>query len=179
MQKLVLGLTLSRIISGPILFFAIALNYFGLAFFIFISASITDYLDGHLARKHDVTSALGEVLDPVADKIIVIFIIFAIAIHLESLYVSLVGSIILSRDIWVGSLRDLNARIGNIAATKVSWFAKLKTAFQLITFSAYIFALYLNNELFIFTCHFFLFATMIASLSSAFDYTVSTFIKKK
>ena len=70
-------LTISRIFIGLIIFILLIFDSFLLAAFIlFIFAGLTDYLDGYLARKYDAKSQIGEILDPIADKILVVFLFF-------------------------------------------------------------------------------------------------------
>ena len=84
---------------------------------------------------------LGAILDPIADKILVTFIILALSIELSSVFIGLLGGGMLVREFWVGALRDLNARQNNTEATTVSPLAKIKTSIQFITFSSYLFRL--------------------------------------
>ena len=72
-----------------------------------------------MARKYSLTSVLGAVLDPIADKILITFVLIALVLALYSIFIAFLGSIILAREFWVGALRDLNARNGNEAATTV------------------------------------------------------------
>jgi len=118
---------------------------------------------------------LGAVLDPIADKILITFIILALSIELSSVFVGLVGGIMLVREFWVGALRDLNARQNNTDATTVTLLAKFKTAIQFITFSSYLFGLVLNNSLILFTSNFLLFLALIITLQTGLSYTISTF----
>ena len=68
-------LTYFRIISAPIIFLLVVIfNSYGWALILFIFASSTDYWDGYLARKYNFESVLGEVVDPIADKILITFI---------------------------------------------------------------------------------------------------------
>ena len=53
-------------------------------FITFCFAGLTDYLDGYLARKYNAESQLGEILDPIADKILIIFILIGLSVHLHS-----------------------------------------------------------------------------------------------
>ena len=135
-------LTYFRILIAPIIFILITLfDFYGWALLLFFIASISDYWDGFLARKYNLESMLGAVLDPIADKILVTFIILALSIELSSVFIGLVGGIMLVREFWVGALRDLNARQNNSDATKVTPLAKIKTSIQFITFSSYLFGL--------------------------------------
>ena len=85
MRNLIQLLTYFRIIAGPIIFIMIVvLENYGVALLIFILAGASDYWDGYLARKYSLTSVLGEVLDPIADKILITFTVIAISMNLES-----------------------------------------------------------------------------------------------
>ena len=142
---------------------------------LFIFASISDYFDGALARKYNLSSQLGEVLDPIADKILVLFMLFALTLYFASIYIGFISCIMLAREFWVSALRDLNARNRNTEATQVTLMAKFKTTSQFITFSGYLLALTMNNSLMIFISHFFLFLTLIITLQTGLSYTVSSF----
>ena len=169
-------LTYFRIFIAPIIFLLITFyDSYGLALFLFILASISDYWDGFLARKYILESIIVGVLDPIADKILVTFLILGLSLELSSIFIGLVGGIILVREFWVGALRDLNARQNNPDATKVTLLAKTKTFIQFITFSSYLFGLVLNNSLILFASNFLLFLALIITLQTGLSYTMSTF----
>jgi len=171
-------LTYFRIFIAPIIFLLITFcNLYGWALFLFILASISDYWDGFLARKYKLESIIGAVLDPIADKILVTFLILGLSLELSSIFIGMVGGIMLVREFWVGALRDLNARRNNSDATKVSLLAKTKTFIQFMTFSSYLFGLALNNSLILFTSNFLLFLALIITLQTGLSYTLSTFKK--
>jgi len=169
-------LTYFRILIAPIIFILITLfDFYGWALLLFFIASISDYWDGFLARKYNLESVLGAVLDPIADKILVTFIILALSIELSSVFIGLVGGIMLVREFWVGALRDLNARQNNADATNVTPLAKIKTSIQFVTFSSYLLGLVLDNSLILFTSNFLLFLALIITLQTGLSYTMSTF----
>ena len=176
MNYFIQSLTYFRIFIAPIIFLLITFyDSYGLALFLFILASISDYWDGFLARKYKLESIIGGVLDPIADKILVTFLILGLSLELSSIFIGLVGGIILVREFWVGALRDLNARQNNPDATKVTLLAKTKTFIQFITFSSYLFGLVLNNSLILFASNFLLFLALIITLQTGLSYTMSTF----
>ena len=145
---------------------------------ILILAGITDYFDGFLARKYNASSDIGEILDPIADKILIIFILFALAVNLSSYLIGFMSSIILSREIWVSALRDYNARNNNIDATRVIYIAKMKTTIQLFTISVYLFGLMLSNMLILIIGDIFLIISTLITFYTGYLYTVQSFEKK-
>ena len=149
-----------------------------LALILFFVAGITDYFDGYLARKYNAVSKLGEILDPIADKILILFVLFGLAINLSSYLVGFIGAIIITREIWVGALRDLNARNGKSDATKVTFIAKIKTSIQIFTISIYLFGLTLNNMLILIIGDIFLFISLFITLYTGFIYSINTFKSK-
>ncbi len=103
-------LTLSRILLAPIILFFIIFDNYLTATLLFFLAGITDYLDGYFARKYNAESQIGEILDPIADKILVVFILFGLSVNLSSYLIASLGSIILAREIGVAALRDYASR---------------------------------------------------------------------
>ncbi len=178
MKSFIQFLTCFRIFIAPIIFLLVTtFNFYGWALFLFLLATISDYWDGYLARKYKLESVIGAVLDPIADKILVTFLILALSIELSSIFIGLVGGLILVREFWVGALRDFNARQGSSEATKVTFLPKIKTSIQFLTFSSFLFGLFLNNALLIFFSNFFLFLALIITLKTGLSYTIATFSK--
>ena len=168
-------LTYFRIFIAPIIFILITYDSYGWALFLFFVASISDYWDGFLARKYKLESKVGEVIDPIADKILAMFLIIALCIELSSVYIGLVGGIMLAREFWVAALRDLNARQGESESTKVTFLAKFKTSIQFLTFSCYLTGLTLNNSFILFISNFLLILALIITLQTGLSYTIATF----
>ena len=169
-------ITFSRIFLAMIIFILLTQNdsYF-LALILFFLAGITDYIDGALARKFSVTSQLGEIIDPIADKILIIFLFFGLSISLSSYWIGFIASIIISREIWVAALRDFNSRNNNTNATKVTFLAKIKTAVQLFTIFTYLTALAFNKMLLIIIGDIFLFLSLLITIYTGYIYTFNTF----
>jgi len=171
-------LTYFRILSAPLIFTLVTFfDFYGWALFIFFIASISDYWDGFLARKFNLESEIGAILDPIADKVLITFLILSLSVELSSLYIGFFGGLMLAREFWVGGLREFNSRNGRMGATKVTFLAKIKTTIQFLTFASYLFGLYLNNSLIIFLSNFFLFLALIITLKTGLEYTISTFKK--
>lgn len=169
-------ITVSRIVFGVIIFLLLTkTDLYWHAFILFFIASITDYFDGYLARKYNLVSQLGEILDPIADKILIVFLLFAISINLTSYYIGFLSAAIITREIWVGALRDLNARQQNSNATKVTFLAKIKTTIQLFTISTYLFGLAMNNMIILIIADIILCISFIITIYTGWIYTLNTF----
>ena len=176
MSILINLITISRIIFGAIIFVLLTrAELYWFAFFLFFIASITDYFDGYLARKYNLVSQLGEILDPIADKILIIFLLFAISVNLTSYYIGFLAAAIITREIWVGALRDFNARQQNSNATRVTFLAKIKTTIQLFTISIYLLGLAIDNMLIVLIADIMLFISFIITLHTGLIYTSNTF----
>jgi len=180
-MKLIINLlSVSRIILAFFIFGLIMQsNGYVLALFLFMFAGITDFLDGYLARKYNLTSVIGEILDPIADKILIIFILFALAINLSSYIVGFFASLIISREILVSALRDYNSRNNNTSATKVTFLAKFKTTIQIFTISLYLFALAIDNMLLLIISDLFLATSTIITLYTGYLYIYNSFAKER
>ena len=142
-----------------------------------IQTLVLTYWDGFLARKHSLTSSFGEVLDPIADKILITFTLIALSVDLSSTYIALISSLILAREFWVSALRDLNARNGDQQATSVTFLAKTKTSIQLFCLCGFLTGLYFSNALILFLANFFLFLALIITMQTGLSYTIATFKK--
>ncbi len=130
-------LTIGRIILVP--FFVIAFylpGFYGdlTALIIFIVASFTDFLDGLLARMLGEESKLGELLDPIADKIIVATALILLVMN-ETIkhYEVIAAIIILTREILISGLREFLAK--DKVKLPVSSLTKLKTFLQMASIS--------------------------------------------
>ena len=127
-------LTIGRIIIVPFFVLAFYLpGFYGdlTAFALFVVASFTDFLDGMLARMLGEESKLGELLDPIADKIIVATALILLVMSGTIKHYEVIAAIIiLTREILISGLREFLAR-GQIKLP-VTNLAKLKTFLQMV-----------------------------------------------
>ena len=128
-------LTIGRIIIVPIFVFTFFLpGLFGdlIPFFIFLLASFTGYLDGLLARLFKEESKLGELLDPIADKIIVAAALILLVMN-ETIknFEVIAAIIILTREILISGLREFLAKVS--IDMPVTGLSKLKTFLQMLS----------------------------------------------
>jgi len=176
--KLINLLTFSRIIFAIVIFIFLALeqNYL-FALLLFFISGLTDFFDGFLARKYKTSSELGEILDPLADKILIIFVFIGLAVNLSSFVIGFAASLIISREIWISVLRDFNARNNNTNATKVIYIAKIKTSIQLFTIFIYLCGLVINNMLLIIIGDIFIVISVLITIYTGYIYTKNSFNK--
>tara|TARA_Y200000002_G_C22603941_1_gene630756 strand:+ start:24 stop:608 length:585 start_codon:yes stop_codon:yes gene_type:complete len=130
-------LTIGRIIIVPIFVVTFFIpGFFGdlIPFFLFVLASFTDYLDGLLARFFKEESKLGELLDPIADKILVAAALILLVMNgTIKNYEVIAAIIILTREILISGLREFLAR--SAVSMQVTSLAKLKTFIQMTSIS--------------------------------------------
>ena len=130
-------LTIGRIIIVPVFVFAYYLpGFYGdvIPFVLFVLASFTDFLDGLLARMYKEESKLGELLDPIADKIIVATALILLVMDgTIKNYEVIAAIIILTREILISGLREFLAK-GKINLP-VSSLSKAKTFLQMTAIS--------------------------------------------
>lgn len=97
---------------------------------LFALASVTDWLDGYLARYLNQTSSFGAFLDPVADKLMVAA---ALIVLVNLTYVGAIAAfIIIGREIAISALREWMAQLGSSKSVAVSLLGKVKTTFQML-----------------------------------------------
>ncbi|QBG35056.1 CDP-diacylglycerol--glycerol-3-phosphate 3-phosphatidyltransferase [Litorilituus sediminis] len=128
-------ITLFRIILIPvfILVFYLPLSWsnFG-AFAVFWLASVSDALDGYLARKLNQSSAFGAFIDPVADKLMVVAALVMIAQDYQTWWVSIPAIIMIAREVFISALREFMSSRGKRDIIAVSNMGKYKTAAQML-----------------------------------------------
>jgi len=131
-------LTIGRIVLVPIFVITFYLpGFLGdiIPFFIFVLASFTDFLDGLLARLYKEESKLGELLDPIADKIIVASALVLLVMDGTIVNYEVVAAIIiLIREILISGLREFLAKVQ--VDMPVNSLAKFKTFIQMFAIAA-------------------------------------------
>ncbi len=125
-------LSISRILFlAPIIIF-FEYNFYLISLLTFLVASLTDYLDGYLARKNKLTSDLGSLLDPLADKIFVSILLIWMTFNFQELIILISSILIVSREISISYLRlFFISKSKNLKEVKSDLIGKSKTAFQM------------------------------------------------
>ena len=127
--------TWGRIIAIPLV---VGVFYLGLedrlqnllATLLFIVVALTDWADGYLARRLNMTSSFGAFLDPVADKFLICAALLVL-VHEQRLH-ALVALVIIGREIAISALREWMAHIGASRSVAVSMLGKVKTVVQMV-----------------------------------------------
>ncbi len=147
-------ITLSRIAAIPLIVWILTTSYFGapgdtrrvvLASGIFVLASITDGLDGYLARRRGQITTMGMLLDPLADKLMIAALYVALAQLLPSIVSVWVVIIIVGREFLISGLRSIAASEG--FTIEASDLGKFKMVIQIVSVVAAILALRWNEWL--------------------------------
>lgn len=144
-------ITLSRIILIPfvMLFYLVPMFPYAkaVALGLFLIASFTDHLDGHIARTRGLVTNLGKFLDPIADKLLTSSVLFMIvADGTVNMYFGIIAlTIIIGREFMVAALRQLAASKGVVvAADKLG---KIKTVTQMVALTGYLLYALLMTEI--------------------------------
>ena len=113
---------------------------------VFVTAALTDWLDGHLARKMGLSSPFGAFLDPVADKLIVSTALVLLVSDINvldkafsSVLFIISVTVIIGREIVISALREVMADMGKRGEVAVDKSGKFKTGFQLTAISMLLF----------------------------------------
>jgi cardiolipin synthase len=123
-------ITLGRIILVPIVVWAITSGEMRAAFFLFVAAGVSDAVDGFIAKRFDMTSELGALIDPLADKALIVSIYVALGIA-GALPISLV-ILVVSRDIMIVSGFMLSWVIGKPMPVRPLPVSKANTVAQIL-----------------------------------------------
>ncbi len=164
-------LTISRIISIPmiviLLMYDTKITTF-ISALIFSIASITDYFDGYLARTRGLMTKLGKILDPLADKLLVVStLVMLVDLHFIQAWIACV---IIGRELAVTGLRCVLIENGQDVAA--SWLGKYKTGFQIAAIIPLTMHYSYFGINFDFIGQFFLYGALIYTIWSGVDYFI-------
>lgn len=128
-------LTVARLVAIPFFIVTLLMRWDALAGIIFVSASLTDFLDGYLARKYNLVTNFGKFADPLADKLLVLsaFIVLIETHHVPAWIIA----VIVMRELAITGLRLLLMEQQIVMAA--DWSGKLKTVAQMLAISCLIF----------------------------------------
>ncbi|MBE5927203.1 MAG: CDP-diacylglycerol--glycerol-3-phosphate 3-phosphatidyltransferase [Lachnospiraceae bacterium] len=161
-------LTILRVLMIPIFVVFMCVDIFGeadkyIAVSVFALASITDFLDGQIARKYNLVTNFGKFMDPLADKLLVCAAL--ICLIGDKLYAWIV-IVIISRELAISGFRTIAADNGVVIAA--SMWGKYKTTFQMIMIILLI--LDWNYTWFVVLEYIFVYASLALTIISLIDY---------
>ena len=180
MKNLPNVLTISRIVLlAPLLIMIYLpndqLNLISVILFILIA--LTDFFDGFFARRQNITSEFGKMLDPIADKLLVVGVLIVLMIKgtIEDLSI-LPALLIIFREIFISGLREFAANRNTQASIDVSQVGKLKTAIQMLSLLLILLSLVLKNLTILLNIGIILlWISMVLALISGYKYYKSVF----
>tara|TARA_B100000989_G_scaffold229542_1_gene176428 strand:+ start:114 stop:650 length:537 start_codon:yes stop_codon:yes gene_type:complete len=157
-----------RMLSFLPVIFLFSSEYYLTSFFLFTAAAWSDFLDGFLARRYNLTSNLGSLLDLLADKILVSSILIFLVFYTGNMFLLILTILIVVREISISSLRLLlvsnGVEFSNITPDK---FGKFKTFLQMFSLSLLLIYPLLGN--------FFFMSVLILLMISTF-FSVASFL---
>lgn len=163
-------LTVARVTAVPFFIAAYVTGHFISAFILFAAASLTDMLDGRIARKYNLVTNFGKIMDPLADKILV-YSAFCLMIG-DSTMQAWMLIVILAREFAVGGMRTVAASEGIVIAAGMS--GKVKTVLQMIAVPLLLLSRALTGNGLYEICHaaamVFLWASLIMTVYSGIEY---------
>lgn len=121
-------LTMGRIFAIPVFIVVFLLDYRAAAGIIFILAAVTDMLDGHIARKYNLVTNFGKLMDPLADKLLVMSALICLAQVGD--VAGWMVIVILGREFIITGMRQVAAAQGIVIAAGIT--GKIKTILQMI-----------------------------------------------
>lgn len=159
-------LTIARVIMVPFFIVLYMMDYTLLAFIIFVVAAFTDLLDGHIARKYNLITNFGKIMDPLADKILV-YSAFCCMVE-NGLIPAWMLIVILSREFIVGGMRTVAASEGIVVAAGMS--GKIKTVLQMIAVPMLLLVGVISWPYWITASYILLWASLIMTVYSGVEY---------
>lgn len=131
-------LTMLRVLLIPVFMVCAANRWMLAAGIIFAAASLTDYFDGHLARKNNLVTDFGKFADPLADKLLTTTAFLYMLV--DGVCDPVVLAIILAREFAVSGLRMVAAGAPGGKVIAANMWGKVKTVLQMVTVLFYYFA---------------------------------------
>ena len=160
-------LTVARVIAVPFFIAAYMTGRYIPAFIIFIAASFTDMLDGQIARKHNLITNFGKIMDPLADKILVYS---AFCLMVPKYVPAWVFVLILAREFLVAGVRTVAASEGIVIAARMS--GKIKTVLQMIAVCMLLLCPVMEKDWYFAASQVILYAALIMTVISGIEYVL-------
>ena len=170
-------LTMLRVLVIPIFIILFMLGYRTIAAFIFVIASITDYFDGLLARKFNAITNFGKLMDPLADKMLVITALMLLTETKEIHFLCII--IVVLRELMISSIRLIALEENEVISASI-W-GKLKTSTQMIAIVLLLFRIYSISSVCYYLTYGLFYISIVLVIISLIDYIIKSknmFLKK-
>lgn len=194
MKKFVNFLSIFRILAAFAIIPLFLFQMHWVVFVLFALAALSDFFDGYLAKKYNVTSKIGGVLDHIGDKLLIVTSMIILAVMMRVWFIMVPIILMIAREIYISGLREfLGTQKIEMPVTKERFsIAKIKTALQMIAVGAFFLLIAIGSSIvqpiaskaMMFTlvalpyvCIWGLWLSLVASLWSATSYTLD--FKKK
>lgn len=167
------ALTSLRMLSVPVFVLVFYLPYhwsYSASAVIFALAAITDWLDGYLARRLNQSTPFGAFLDPVADKVMVVIALVLLVERYGVWWFTLPAMVIIAREIVISALREWMAEVGHSNSVAVSYIGKIKTTFQMIAITGFLWIAPDSHPLLQYLCKLMLYVSALLTLWSMIIY---------
>lgn len=161
-------LTVARVIAVPFFVVCFMYKHFWIALLLFSIASLTDLLDGKIARSRGLVTNFGKIMDPLADKILV-YSAFCLMVE-NGMIPSWILIVILTREFTVSGMRTVAASEGIVIAAAMS--GKIKTVLQMFAVVALLLLNVINLTVLTVTAYILLYASLIMTVYSGIEYVI-------
>ncbi|MDW2994441.1 MAG: CDP-alcohol phosphatidyltransferase family protein [Alphaproteobacteria bacterium] len=183
-----------RILASFALIPTIIFGMYWTSFILYILAALSDFFDGYLARKYNVCTKIGGVMDHIGDKLLVTNTLILLSIMMPVWFITIPVIIMIARELYISGLREfLGTQKIEMPVPKARFsMGKIKTTLQMVSITAFLLLFAISTlitpetdsrilMMAIYTLPqigiFFMWASLVASLWSATEYTV-TFLEK-
>ena len=183
-----------RILASFALIPTIIFGMYWTSFILYILAALSDFFDGYLARKYNVCTKIGGVMDHIGDKLLVTNTLILLSIMMPVWFITIPVIIMIARELYISGLREfLGTQKIEMPVPKARFsMGKIKTTLQMVSITAFLLLFAISTlitpetdsrilMMAIYTLPqigiFFIWASLVASLWSATEYTV-TFLEK-
>ncbi len=158
-------LAMLRILLVPVVMWLIAQGWYVPAFLVFVLAAVTDFVDGYLARRWEITSVLGAFLDTIADKLLIAGVLFAL-VEVDRVWVW-AAFVLVGRELVVMGLRGVAGLSGTAVPPSIwgklkAWAQFVAVGFAIIRFSGEVGPLFFDEWLML--------GAVVVSMVSAAEY---------
>ena len=159
-----------RILSAVPIILLFSFEFYLSSAILFLSASLTDFFDGYLARKLNQESNLGSLLDLLADKILISSLLIWFVFSFDNFLIFISSFFIILREILISSIRIhfLSTNI-SLDEIKPNFLGKVKTSSQMLAIAMVLISPYISSQFFL-VASLLLFSSAILSLISLYNY---------